>query len=61
MITSPEVEPTAEPQSPRTAPPTTRPDDAFRHGFFFTLGLATVALILFATWKTLDAVMAIAA
>lgn len=45
----------------RTAPPMTRPDDAFRHGFYFTLGAAAIALLLFLGWKVLDAVLAVAA
>ncbi|MBC7807744.1 MAG: AI-2E family transporter [Akkermansiaceae bacterium] len=44
-----------------SALPTTRPDDAFRHGFYFTLGTATIALLIFLSWKVLDAVLAIAA
>ncbi len=45
----------------RSAPPMMRPDDAFRHGIYFTLGTAAVALLLFLGWKVLDAVVAIAA
>ncbi|MBC8136991.1 MAG: AI-2E family transporter [Fibrella sp.] len=45
----------------RSAPPTVRPDDAFRHGFYFALGTAAILLLLFLGWKVLDAVLAIAA
>lgn len=60
MNTSP-AEPALETQSPRTSTQTAPPGDAFRHGFFFTLGLATVALLLLIGYKTLDAMLAIAA
>lgn len=53
--------PPASESPARSALPATRPDDAFRHGFYFTLGTATIALLLFMGWKVLDAILAIAA
>ncbi len=37
-----------------------RPDDAYRNGFFFACGTATLALLLFVGWKLLDATLAVA-
>ena len=57
---SPETVENATPLAPRDTMPTGRPDDAYRHGFFFAFGAATLALILFLSYKLLGAIVAIA-